>query len=274
MVVREFRTEDRIAGVSGILLESVRFYEDSSFLCFVDITEGILFYQHHGGKLEKKSFPFLIGCVNRVEANVLLMCTSIGIVSYILSDESWSVVARIPDTGVRFNDGFIDSYGNLWAGTMGHPKVIDGKGKLYFYNSNRLNWDNPIVVHNGVTISNGLCVDLSKEELLYVDTPTRTLTYNRIDSSRGIIKDTRVLVDFTFRGLPDGICKDLDNNVWVAEWGSGVVSVWSNRGELLGEWRLPEKNVTSVAVTREYIYVTTAAGEEDEFGYLYKTILN
>lgn len=273
MEAREFKYKDRLFKVSGVLFESVRYYEDTNFLCFVDIVNGLLYFQQDGCRLEKRSFPFLIGCVNRLTNDVLLLCTSIGVVRYSLFDESWSVEAVIPDNDVRFNDGVLDSDGNLWVGTMGYPDVIEGKGKLYFYDNKRLNWKSPLVVMESVTISNGLFVNLKKQELLYVDTPARTLTVNKIDSSIGLVKESRVLVDFKFRGLPDGICVDINENVWVAEWGSGVVSVWSPCGDLLSEWRLPEKNVTSVAVSREHVYVTTAAGHGKECGYLYKSIL-
>jgi len=138
----------------------------------------------------------------------------------------------------RFNDGKCDPGGRFWAGTISTVKKT-GDASLYqldeFGSLKRM--------IPGVTNSNGICWDLEKKLMYYIDTPTQKVTVYDYDLASGKIENSRIAVDFTkfgIEGSPDGMTMDSEGMLWVAMChGGAVLQVNPDTGELLRKVLLP-----------------------------------
>ncbi|MDA8989046.1 SMP-30/gluconolactonase/LRE family protein [Opitutales bacterium] len=138
----------------------------------------------------------------------------------------------------RFNDGKCDPGGRFWAGTISTVKKT-GDASLY-----RLDQSGSLKrMIPGVTNSNGICWDLEKKLMYYIDTPTQKVTVYDYDLASGKIENSRIAVDFTkfgIEGSPDGMTMDSEGMLWVAMChGGAVLQVNPDTGELLRKVLLP-----------------------------------
>ena len=138
----------------------------------------------------------------------------------------------------RFNDGKCDPGGRFWAGTISTVKKT-GDASLY-----RLDQSGSLTrMIPGVTNSNGICWDLEKKLMYYIDTPTQKVTVYDYDLASGKIENSRIAVDFTkfgVEGSPDGMTMDSEGMLWVAMChGGAVLQVNPDTGELLRKVLLP-----------------------------------
>lgn len=164
------------------------------------------------------------------------------------------------DPKIRYNDGHLDAKGRLLVGTMGDLERSGSEGKLF---SVEKNGDCKVLIE-GTTISNGLGFSSDNKTFYFIDTPTQKVMAYDYGLETGDISNERVFVEFDFEkdGSPDGMCVDIDDNIWVAHWGGGKVSKFcSKTGERLVEIDMPVTNVTSCCVGGENmdtLFVTTA----------------
>jgi sugar lactone lactonase YvrE len=70
------------------------------------------------------------------------------------------------------------------------------------------------------------------------------------------------IIDIDGPGWPDGMCVDLDGNIWVAEWEGSRVRKWDiATGKVLNEITLPCSRVTSCCLggdNMDELFITTA----------------
>jgi sugar lactone lactonase YvrE len=181
---------------------------------------------------------------------------------YFLNDDNGETTlitnpeSNIPEN--RFNDGKCDPAGRFWAGTMS----MNGEratGSLYC-----LNTDLSVTKKlEGVSISNGIVWSPEKDEMYYIDTPTREIWAFDYDMSTAVISNKRVIATIPEdEGFPDGMTIDSEGMIWVAHWEGWKVSRWNpGTGTKLGEVELPAARVTSCAFGGEKLddlYITTA----------------
>jgi len=138
----------------------------------------------------------------------------------------------------RFNDGKCDPGGRFWAGTISTVKKT-GDASLY-----RLDQSGSLTrMIPGVTNSNGICWDLEKKLMYYIDTPTQKVIVYDYELASGKIENSRIAVDFTkfgVEGSPDGMTMDSEGMLWVAMChGGAVLQVNPDTGELLRKVLLP-----------------------------------
>ena len=128
----------------------------------------------------------------------------------------------------RMNDGYVDSRGRFWAGTMGMGG-LRGRGALY-----RLDPDGSVTrILTGVSTSNG--IDWSPDDRLmyYVDTPTGRVDCFDFDVEAGTVRNRRPFVTIPPEtGSPDGLVVDADGHVWLALWKGGAVHRYAPNGRL------------------------------------------
>lgn len=158
---------------------------------------------------------------------------------------------------VRTNDGSADPQGRFWIGSMAFGAVA-GQGSLYRFSQE----EGVTTVMSGVTISNGLGWSPDTSTLYYVDSGPGTLTAYDYDET-GSLTRPRVLarLDYPSEGTPDGICVDVDGNIWVAIWGGSEVRHYSPTGELLGRVRVSTSQPSCCALGGPLgttLYITTA----------------
>jgi sugar lactone lactonase YvrE len=180
--------------------------------------------------------------------------------------------AEVPhsDTAIRSNDAKADQAGRLWLGTVAYDET-PGAGALYRLDPGAVR---PVLVLDGVTISNGLGWSPDADLMYYVDTPTGRVDVFDYDLATGEPSRRRPFVEIDKAdGSPDGICTDAEGAVWVALWGGGAVRRYLPDGRLDRVVEVGTRNVTSCAFAAsgggegggaeayDLLLITTAADE-------------
>ena len=174
-------------------------------------------------------------------------------------------VAGNDDTNrMRFNDGFIDSGGRFWAGTMNDPKIQSptNEGVLF-----RLDPDRSLHrVIEKVSIPNGMGLTLDREAMYFIDSPTKNVSRFKYDQSSGNISEREIFFHVEDDGVPDGMAMDVEGCLWIALAGGGKVLRVSPEGKLIGSITLPTRMISCPAFAGKDLYITSAEEEEpDEF---------
>lgn len=230
-------------------------------LYWVDITgEAVHVFDPASGKNTSHPVGQKVGTVVCRRSGGLMLAVHHGFARFGLDSRSLEIVAD-PESATptnRFNDGKCDPAGRFWAGTMD----LDGKkgaGALY-----RMDADGKVHrMLGGVSCSNGIVWSRDARTMYYIDTPTREVSAFDYDRATGSISNRRAAVRVPESlGLPDGMCIDAEDNLWVAMWGGSSVTRWDPAtGTLVASYPLPASQVTSCAFGGEKLdelYVTTA----------------
>lgn len=175
--------------------------------------------------------------------------------------------AEVPhrEPGLRSNDAKADPEGRLWLGTMAYDETPRAGG-LYRLDPGA---PRPVLVLDGVTISNGLGWSPGGELMYYVDTATGRVDVFDYDIATGEPANRRIFAEIDQAdGSPDGLCTDAEGGVWVALWGGGAVRRYLPDGRLDRVVEVGTPNVTSCAFAAsgggadrfDLLVITTAAG--------------
>ncbi|MGI5986159.1 MAG: SMP-30/gluconolactonase/LRE family protein [Oscillospiraceae bacterium] len=157
-----------------------------------------------------------------------------------------------------FNDSIVGPDGRIYAGTYywGEGGMIK-TGKLY-----RLqNGHEPVVLDDGIELSNGLAFSPDHDLLYYSDSARKCIFCYDFDSVGGTIANKRIFVR-SAEGIPDGITTDSEGFVWCAMWYEGAVYRFDPDGKVERKYMLPVKQVSSVAFggkDMNVLYITSAA---------------
>ena len=161
--------------------------------------------------------------------------------------------------GNRMNDGYVDSRGRFWAGTM--SMMGRAHGSLY-----RLDPDLRVMrMVGGVSVSNG--VDWSPDDrfMYYVDTHTGRIDVFDFDADTGNIANRRPLVNVPHTaGHPDGMIVDAEGFLWLALWAGGAIHRYAPDGRLDRAYPTPMSHPTKCAFggpDLSDLYVTSASIE-------------
>jgi sugar lactone lactonase YvrE len=171
--------------------------------------------------------------------------------------------AHIP--GNRFNDGKCDARGRFWAGTQ----PSDGKGDateerdaaaLY-----RLDPDRTVrKMIDGVSISNGIAWSPDNRIMYFIDSRIMGVAAFDFDLETGGIKNRRypIVIPTAGHGVPDGMTRDDEGMLYIAEWNGYQVSKWNPKtGECVDSIKFPIAKITSCAFggpRLDELFVTTA----------------
>lgn len=96
-------------------------------------------------------------------------------------------------------------------------------------------------------------------------TPQTVFAYD-FDPAAGALSNRRVWYQHDGTGDPDGFRVDVDGNVWHAVYGESRVLKLSPEGKLIGEVRLPTRNITCPQFVGTELFITSAADDEGEGG--------
>jgi len=162
----------------------------------------------------------------------------------------------------RLNDGYVDSAGRLWFGSMHDPESVQS-GVLY-----RLDRDGNCVPRDtGYCITNGPAMSPDGKTLYHVDTLRQTI-YAFDVAGDGMLSNKRVFVRIERPNVyPDGPVVDQEGCLWSGLFGGWGVARYSPRGELIEEIELPCANATKAAFGGDdlrTLYITTAWKGLDE----------
>ena len=175
---------------------------------------------------------------------------------------------------MRWNDAKVAPDGYLWLGTIAYDVEAHPDGSALY----RLDKDGKVLtkVIDGVGISNGLAWSADGKTLFFID--SITLSIDSFDYHDGQISNRKRMwtaPDDSY-GVPDGMCIDSEDGLWVAFWGGGKVRRFNSRFEITDEIELPQPLVTSCTFAgRELnlLVITTArseqTGEDENLGKTY-----
>lgn len=253
------------------LLEGPVWDSNNKLIYCVSIEQGLI-YQINPKSGEVQSYPTQgnVGCVALDKDGNLISAEKEGIFStnpktrekiYLTQFES--------DINLRYNDGRFDPVGRFLVGTKSEKDFFlekeIGKGKLFSYIDGVSK-----VLLDDLLISNGIGFSHNGEKMYFIDTPTKKVAQYQYNLNNGDILFEKYIVNINGEGWPDGMCVDLDGNIWVAEWEGGRVRKWNvNTGEVLNEIKLPCSRVTSCCLGGENLnelFITTAKSNKDILG--------
>jgi D-xylonolactonase len=155
----------------------------------------------------------------------------------------------------RLNDGFVDSQGFLWFGSMDDNEE-EPSGALY-----QLNDTGCIRRDPGYVVTNGPAESPDGSVLYHTDT-LAGMIYAFDRTRTGSLSNKRVFARFApGSGYPDGPAIDAEGCLWTGVFGGWELRRYSPKGELLQTIRLPCSAVTKAAFAGDdlkTIYITTA----------------
>jgi len=155
----------------------------------------------------------------------------------------------------RLNDGFVDSEGFLWFGSMDDNEE-EPSGALY-----QLGEVGCVTRDPGYVVSNGPAESPDGRVLYHTDT-LAGIIYAFDRARAGTLTNKRVFVRLPQGGgYPDGPCVDVEGCLWTGVFGGWGLQRYSPAGELLQTLRLPCSAVTKATFGGDdlkTLYITTA----------------
>ncbi len=156
----------------------------------------------------------------------------------------------------RMNDAKCDPNGILYAGTMGDGN--SPSGSLYKVSPNKIE-----KVLGEITVSNGLAWTEAGTKFYYIDSGRQSVLVAKYDLENAQASDFKTFVEFPESfGIPDGMCSDQEDGIWVAFFGGSCVRRYSSTGELTHVIKLPVSQITSCCFEGKessIMYITTAS---------------
>ena len=159
----------------------------------------------------------------------------------------------------RSNDAKADPKGRLWFGSS----VLDDHepcGNLYM-----LQGSTPVIKQPDTLISNGMAWNKACNKFYFSDSLYHAVFVYDYDNETGNIANRRTLFEVE-NGIPDGMCIDSEDNLWVAIWGGHRIEKRSSiDGSLLATITVDAKNVTSccfIGNALDTLIITTSGNDE------------
>jgi sugar lactone lactonase YvrE len=207
--------------------EGLQLFPDGD-LRWVDLTEGKIFRFDGEANKALHSFDHEVSKVLPAQQGSI----ALGRYGPVAIDPSGQVAGSLEflDIGsnLRLSDGAVLPDGSLAVGVL-ERDLAKGQGSLVQI-TNELE---VIEVVSGATIPNGCGLLPSGQELVWVDSPTQTLSLLKWDAAARRLGPPRPLALIpTEYGVPDGLCVDSQGGIWVAMWGGGKVLRFSPEGEI------------------------------------------
>jgi len=155
----------------------------------------------------------------------------------------------------RLNDGYADSRGLIWFGTMDDQETRPS-GSLYSMNS-----AGRLVVHDeGVVITNGPVISPDGGTLYHTDTVNKSIYAFDVQADHSLT-NKRLFLKLERAGWPDGMAIDSAGFVWIALFGGWRIDRYSPAAVLTETVPFPCANITKLAFGGEdlrTVFVTTA----------------
>ncbi|MDT0607843.1 SMP-30/gluconolactonase/LRE family protein [Croceitalea rosinachiae] len=245
------------------LLEGPIFDYGNSLLYFVSIFDGLVYcYEPSTKKILSVKLDSPVSNIYIKDKKNVLAASKNGFYEINFNTLQAKFTFQIEiDDNARFNDGIEDAVGRLLIGTMGYPEIIPNLGKVFSFYKGQYK----IIIEN-TDISNGLAFSKDNSLLYFIDTPSKKVAKYSYDMNSGDVKFEDYIIEFKENGSPDGMCRDGDGNLWIAEWGGACLSLWNpSSGKKLKVLDLPCPNVTSCTFDdKGGLYVTTAKSDNQD----------
>jgi len=253
------------------LLEGPIWDADNNLLYCVSIEQGIIYKVNPNiGKVDSFTTNGSVGCVALTTSQNLISAEKEGLYHIDVNTKIKKHITQLnPNIDLRYNDGRFDPVGRFLVGTKSEKDYfVEEKiptGKLYSYYNGKSK-----VLLNDLLISNGIGFSSNGTKMYFIDTPTKKVAQYTYDLETGDISFDKHIVEIDGNGWPDGMCVDIDGNIWVAEWEGGRVRKWDiNTGQAINEIELPCPRVTSCCLggkNLDELFITTAKSKNNLLG--------
>ncbi|KAI1484202.1 regucalcin [Daldinia eschscholtzii] len=162
---------------------------------------------------------------------------------------------------LRSNDGAVDPHGRFWLGSMSDFGYdLQPEGSVFLFDGTRTARS----MRHPVTIPNSVGWSPDGRTLYFTHSTERTIHAYDYDPDSGEVSRERAFYVHDGPGEPDGFRVDVDGNLWQAVYGESRVLKISPEGKLVGEIKLPTKNITCVQFVGTELFITTAGMQEGE----------
>jgi sugar lactone lactonase YvrE len=220
-----------------------------------DVCEGYL----AGDAVEvskRHSFEGTVSAVVVAEDGRLLVAGQTELTVISLSGERTKWHRIVPQgTQSRINDGAVDPQGRFLIGTLALDERAGEERLLRVETDGRLT-----CIDSDLGCSNGLAWSRDGSRFYSIDTLPGIIWVRDYDSVTGEIGARRELLRIV-DGLPDGLCIDTNDNLWIAIWGAGEVRSYSSAGKHLDTVKVSARCTSSVAFVGadlDLLLITTA----------------
>ncbi len=226
------------------LAESPFYDYRTKTLSWVDITQGIFYTAENDGKDLKKTYSFgqAIGAAVPTEKEGLyVIAATDGL--YVYENNSSRLVKTLSDfykPYQRSNDAKADPAGRLWFGSIVNDDEHPAGGNLFCLDKGTISCRQA-----DTKIANGMAWSSDCKKFYFSDSLCHAVFVYDYDFDSGNISNRKVLFKVE-DGLPDGMCIDADDNLWVAIWAGSRIEKRSGKdGSLLATVNVDAKNATS-----------------------------
>ncbi|KAL2135523.1 hypothetical protein VTI74DRAFT_8129 [Chaetomium olivicolor] len=166
---------------------------------------------------------------------------------------------------LRSNDGVVDPNGRFWLGAMTDFGLgpFQPEGSLYRFTATT---SPPSRERSGLTIPNSVGFSPDSRTMYFTHSSAREVFAWDYDPSSGALSNERVFYRHDGPGEPDGFRVDTAGNLWHAVYGESRVLKISPEGKVVGEVKIPTRNVTCCELVGNGELVITTAGDGEGEG--------
>lgn len=159
----------------------------------------------------------------------------------------------------RWNDAKVSHSGDLFLGTLSYDLVPKASG-LY-----RISKDGSEIkkLIKDVTLANGLDWSVDTQTFYFIDSLEHCVDAFSYDGQE--ITDRRTVIKFGENEIPDGMCVDSEDGLWIAFWDGSQVRRYDEKYKLSEKIDLPVSYTTSCTFAGkdlDQLVITTAHNNE------------
>ena len=160
----------------------------------------------------------------------------------------------------RFNDGSVDRYGNIWAGTMDDDEEQASGNWWHIDAQSRAR-----LQLSGFRVTNGPAFSLDGLHIYLNDSALRR-TYRASYDVKGLTSELQLWRQFDeMDGYPDGMIFGPDRLLWIAFWNGSCLRAFSECGAMQRQIDLPVRCPTKPAFGPDGQGFVTSAGSDSEW---------
>ncbi len=239
------------------LAESPFYNQATGILSWVDIVDGNLFMMDKDGNIQTVSFGQMTGAAVPVPCGGgYLVAATDGIYTY--KDKAVEKTFDLADVYKpyqRSNDAKMDPEGRLVFGSIVYDSEHEHCGNLYSFDGERVS-----VIWENTRLSNGMAWNKRGDKFFFSDSDEKKVFVFDYDLKSGKVSNRKTLFEIE-GGVPDGMCIDKDDNIYLAVWGGNRIECHdSTTGEQISRIDVPAVQVSSCCFygSDDRLFITTA----------------